>query len=478
MPGVGLMAVHAEALELQLLASGSDASRRRFHHLRRLLFLADTITGVVSGALVGVVANAGAAQTLLLIAVLAVAWPMAAFLCGLYAREDLRAWSSGVSEAPKLVLTCLAVSWPLFGLLVAMSVARPAAGAFFGALACAAVAAVSRSGARMVAHRAPRLRQRTLIVGSGMVASRLAERIQDHPELGLVLTGYIDDHHEGVPAAGDLPYLGGLPALSDLVALEQVDRVMIAFTRAHHEELLHALRVCRDAGVAVDVVPRLFEFLEGARSVDQIGGMPLLSIDAPTFSGASRASKRTLDIIGASVLLIAFAPLLALIAIAIKLDSRGPVLFTQPRTGRRGRIFKLYKFRSMHEGSTVEVRSDGAIVKSREDDRITRTGRLIRRFSLDEAPQLINVLIGDMSLVGPRPLVLAEAAALTEGWQSRRADLRPGLTGPWQVSGRSNIPFHDMIRFDYQYVAGWSLARDVEILLSTLPAVLSGRGAY
>src|SRR3954465_11162646 len=156
MPGVGgLMAVHAAALELQLLASGSDASRRRFQHLRRLLFIADPITGVLYGGLVGAVAQADAPQTLLLIAVLAIAWPVAAFLCGLYAREDLRAWSSGVSEAPKLVLTCLAVSWPLFGLLVAMGVERPATGAFFGALACAAVAGVTRSGARMVAHRTP-----------------------------------------------------------------------------------------------------------------------------------------------------------------------------------------------------------------------------------------------------------------------------------------------------------------------------------
>jgi exopolysaccharide biosynthesis polyprenyl glycosylphosphotransferase len=472
------MAVHAEALELQLLTSGSDASRRRFRHLRRLLFVADAGTGLVSGALVGAVAHGSAAQTLLLAVVLAVAWPVAAFLCGLYAREDLRAWSSGVSEAPKLVLTCLAVSWPLFGLLTGMGVGRPAAGAFFGALACAAVAGVSRSGARMAAHRAPRLRQRTLIVGSGLVARRLADRIQDHPELGLTLTGYIDDFQEGVPGTPDLPCLGGLPALSDLVALDQVDRVMIAFTRAHHEELLHALRVCRDAGVAVDVVPRLFEFLEGARTVDQIGGMPLLSIDAPTFSAPSRFSKRTLDLLGASVLLLVLAPLLALIAIALKLDSRGPVLFTQRRSGRGGTIFKLYKFRSMHVGATVEVQPDGAILKTREDERITRVGRLIRRFSLDEAPQLFNVLVGDMSLVGPRPLVLAEARALTESWQERRADLRPGLTGPWQVAGRSNIPFHDMIRFDYQYVAGWSLARDVEILLSTLPAVLSGRGAY
>jgi exopolysaccharide biosynthesis polyprenyl glycosylphosphotransferase len=472
------MAVHAEAMELQLLASGSDASRRRFQHLRRLLFAADAVTGIVSGALVGAVAHASAAQTLLLAVVLAAAWPIAAFLCGLYARDDLRAWSSGVSEAPRLVLTCLAVSWPLFALLAAMHVERAAAGAFFGALACGAVAAVARSGARMSAHRTPKLRQRTLIVGSGLVASRLAERIQDHPELGLALTGYIDDHRDGAPAAPDLPYLGRLQALGDLVALDQVDRVMIAFTRAHHEELLHALRVCRDAGVAVDVVPRLFEFLEGARTVEQIGGMPLLSIDAPEFSTASRISKRALDIVGAAILLLALAPLLVLIAIAIKLDSRGPVLFTQRRQGRGGRIFKLYKFRSMRADATVEVRADGAIVKSREDARITRTGRLIRRLSLDEAPQLFNVLLGDMSLVGPRPLVLAEAAALTEDWQARRADLRPGLTGPWQVAGRSNIPFHDMIRFDYQYVAGWSLARDVEILLSTLPAVMSGRGAY
>ena len=340
------------------------------------------------------------------------------------------------------------------------------------------MAGVTRSGARMVAHRTPKLRQRTLIVGSGLVARRLADRIQDHPELGLALTGYIDDHQDGVPGTADLPYLGGLPALSDLVALEQVDRVMIAFTRAHHEELLHALRVCRDAGVAVDVVPRLFEFLEGARTVDQIGGMPLLSIDAPKFSTAvalqqadarhrrrGAAAARARPAAGAdrdrhqarlarpgAVHAAALRPRRPLLqALQVPLDARG-------RDGRGP--------------------PDGAIFKTREDERITRVGRLIRRFSLDEAPQLLNVLKGDMSLVGPRPLVVAEARALTEAWQTRRADLRPGLTGPWQVAGRSNIPFHDMIRFDYQYVAGWSLARDVEILLSTLPAVLSGRGAY
>jgi exopolysaccharide biosynthesis polyprenyl glycosylphosphotransferase len=470
------MAVHAETLELELLARGSDAARQRFHHLRRLLFVADTLTGVAAGALVGVVARGSSEQVLLLAAIVAVAWPVAAFLCGLYAREDLRAWASGVSEAPRLVLTCLAVSWPMYALLVSMGLARPAAGAFAGALACGAIAGLTRSGARLAVHRASKLRQRTLIVGSGMVAQRLAERINDHPELGLDLTGYIDDGANQGPEG--LPHLGSLSALSDLVELDLIDRVMIAFTRAHHEDLLHALRVCRDAGVAVDIVPRLFEFLDGARSIEQIGGMPLLSIDAPSFSAPSRVSKRTLDMLGAGLGLIALSPLLVVIAIAIKLDSRGPILFKQLRSGRGGKFFTLYKFRSMHTEATVEVRDDGAIVKSRDDRRITRVGRLIRRLSLDEAPQLLNVMKGDMSLVGPRPLVMAEAQTLTESWQARRADLRPGLTGPWQISGRSNIPFQEMIRFDYQYVAGWSLARDVEILLATLPVVLSGRGAY
>ena len=153
------------------------------------------------------------------------------------------------------------------------------------------------------------------------------------------------------------------------------------------------------------------------------------------------------------------------------------MLFVQRRSGRGGRFFSLYKFRSMYVDATVEVRHDGAIVKHVDDRRITRVGRFIRRFSLDEAPQFLNVLKGDMSLVGPRPLVEAEAAVLSD-WQERRADLRPGLTGPWQISGRSHIPFHEMVTFDYQYVAGWSLARDIEILIATLPVVLSGRGAY
>jgi len=431
----------------------------------------------MTGAIAAIAAGLPLNKVPLVALAIGLAWPVLAYVCGLYALDDLRSWASGVGDAPRLAVTSLLISWPIFGLLTVLDAGQPVVGALCAAVFVGAGAGVGRAAARVGLHRSPGLRERTLIVGSGAVALQLVQRLQRHQELGLDAVGYIDDDVQELGRLG-VPRLGTLDSLTDLITSGRVDRVMIAFTRASHEDLLHAIRVCRDAGVTVDIVPRLFEFLEGARTIEQVGGMPLLSISQPTFSPLSRFSKRTLDVIGAALAIIVLAPLLALIAVLIKLDSKGPVFFTQQRSGRGGHFFKLYKFRSMKVDSTVLVRADGAIVKAPDDDRITRVGRFIRRFSLDEAPQLLNVLIGDMSLVGPRPLVLAEYAALSEGWQSRRSDLRPGLTGPWQVSGRSHIPFQDMIKFDYQYVAGWSLARDIEILLATLPAVISGRGAY
>src|SRR3954447_25555870 len=470
------MAVDVELIQLEAGRRPIEARRKRPQPLRRQLALADVLAGAASRAVGASVAGLPPLAVFGLAGLVALAWPLAAFVCGLYAREDLRNWASGIGEAPKLVLTCLALSWPLLGLLAAVGAPQAIPGTLATTVALAALAGFTRAGARVNVHSAPELEQRTLIVGSGEVASRLVARLGHHPELGLQPIGFVDNdpdsHIEGFPR------LGTLSTLEDLVREGRVDRVMVAFTRSPHEDLLNVLRICRDAGIAVDVVPRLFEFLDGARTMDQIGGLPLLSIEGPCFSRVSRVAKRGLDIAGSGLALLVLSPVLLAIALAIKLDSKGPVLFTQPRSGRGGRFFKLYKFRSMRNGATVEVRDDGAIVKGRDDKRVTRVGRFIRRFSLDEAPQLLNVLKGDMSLVGPRPLVAAEADALSESWHGRRADLRPGLTGPWQVAGRSNIPFHEMIRFDYQYVAGWSLARDLEILLATLPAVISGRGAY
>jgi exopolysaccharide biosynthesis polyprenyl glycosylphosphotransferase len=450
---------------------------RRHAQLRRQLLSADILSGSVTGAVAAFVAGVGISHLPVVALAIGLGWPLIAYVCGLYALDDLRSWASGIGDAPRLAATALLISWPVFGVLTLLDAPRPVLGALATAAVAGGAAGIGRAAARIGLHRSPGLRQRTLILGSGDVAQNLVGRLQRHRELGLDPVGFLDDD---VHRPGELriPRLGSLHALGDLIDSGRVDRVMIAFTRASHEDLLHAIRVCRDAGVTVDIVPRLFEFLEGARSMEQIGGLPLMEIRQPQFSPLSRFAKRSLDIAGASVVLFLLSPLLTAIAVAIRLDTKGPVFFTQRRSGRGGTFFKLYKFRSMKVDSAVLVRDDGAIVKTADDSRITRVGRFIRRFSLDEAPQLINVLKGDMSLVGPRPLVVAEHEALREDWQARRADLRPGLTGPWQVSGRSHIPFQDMIKFDYQYVAGWSLARDLEILLATLPAVITGRGAY
>ena len=450
---------------------------RRHAQLRRQLLSADIISGSVTGALAALVSGLSWDAVPLVALAIGLGWPVLAYVCGLYAADDLRTWASGVGEAPRLAVTALLVSWPIFGLLSALGAPHLVFGALLAGTVTGAGAGLGRAVARTGLHRVDGLRQRTLILGSGTVAKQLVDRLQRHAEIGLDPVGFIDDdvHH---PGELGIPRLGTLDSLADLITFGRVDRVMIAFSRASHQELLHCVRVCRDRGVTVDIVPRLFEFLDGARSIELVGGIPLLSIQQPSLTPLSRACKRALDIMGASLVLALLSPMLAAVAVAVKLNSKGPVLFTQSRAGRGGRFFKLYKFRSMKTDATVQVREDGAIVKRPDDDRITRVGRFIRRFSIDEAPQLINVLRGDMSLVGPRPLVLAEHTALSEDWQTRRADLRPGLTGPWQISGRSHIPFQDMIKFDYQYVAGWSLARDIEILLATLPAVVSGRGAY
>jgi exopolysaccharide biosynthesis polyprenyl glycosylphosphotransferase len=471
----GSLSVSTDALADAFVPPAPAAARRQ-GQLRRQLLSADILSGSLCGALASLLSGLSVNALPVVALTIGVGWPVLAYLCGLYAADDLRSWASGVGDAPRLAVTSLLISWPVLGLLTALDAPNAVVGALSAAVLTGAGAGLGRAAVRAALHRSPEMRQRTLILGSGTVARQVVERLRQHPELGLEPIGYIDDDVAN-PGELGIPRLGVLESLTDLIAFGRVDRVIIAFSRAGHEELLHGIRICRDAGVVVDVVPRLFEFLDGART-EQIGGMPLMSIQQPSFSRLSSACKRGLDLLGATTALVVLAPLLLAVAAAIRLDSRGPVFFTQTRSGRRGRFFKLYKFRSMQIDSAIVVDDGGAIVKRPDDERITRVGRFIRRFSLDEAPQLINVLKGDMSLVGPRPLVIEEHEALSEDWQVRRADLRPGLTGPWQVSGRSHIPFQDMIKFDYQYVAGWSLARDVEILLATLPAVISGRGAY
>jgi exopolysaccharide biosynthesis polyprenyl glycosylphosphotransferase len=412
-------------------------------------------------------------------------WPLTAFSIGLYRSDQLNAWASAISEVPRGFVAVMLITWPLFGIGVLLGFERDVALTFLTVVAIAALGAVSRTVVRAGLHRAPELRQRTLILGSGVVAGQVIKKLSNNGQFGLEPVGMVDDeiHDVGTP---DLPWMGRFEDLDKIIATQQIDRVIIAFSRASHEQLLESIRACRDAGVSIDVVPRLFEFLDGVSALDQVGGLPVLSIGAANLTSASMAAKRALDLLGSLCAIALLSPLMIAIAIAIKLESRGPVFFRQPRAGRRRSSFQLIKFRSMYvdaehrkrEFESLNEAGDGVMFKIRKDPRVTRVGRFIRRYSLDELPQLFNVLMGEMSLVGPRPLIFPETDALEENWHLRRLELRPGLTGPWQIYGRSQSPFQEMVRFDYQYVAGWSLARDIEILLATLPAVLSGRGAY
>ncbi len=463
----------------------SKRARQRGAVLARMLYFGDLLAAAAAAAIavaaLGFFSWGGVAY----VACVTLLWPLAAFSIGLYRGDQLATWASSVTEVPRGFVAVLLITWPLFGVASALVLNPTVTLTFLTVTGIGAFAPLARTAARAGLHRAPDLHQRTLILGSGKVAGEVVKKLGDNVQFGLTPVGIVDDdvHDIGTP---DLPWLGRFVELEGVIVGQRIDRVIIAFSRASHEQLLEAIRVCRDANVAVDVVPRLFEFLDGVRALDQIGGLPLLSIGTKNLTTTSMAAKRALDVVGSLALIVLFGPVMIATAIAIKLESRGPVFFRQPRSGRANTSFQLVKFRSMYvdaeqrkgEVGSLNEAGDGVMFKIRSDPRVTRVGRFIRRFSIDELPQLFNVLRGEMSLVGPRPLIFPETAALDEGWHLRRLELRPGLTGPWQVYGRSQSPFQEMVRFDYQYVAGWSLARDVEILLATLPAVISGRGAY
>ncbi|HVW48650.1 MAG TPA: sugar transferase [Solirubrobacterales bacterium] len=471
------------------LSLGPRTERSRPRHrgvvLAKMLFAGDLVAALLAATVALVILDNPVADSPLFVLAVGLLWPLVAFSIGLYRSDQLSSWASAVPEVPRGVVAIMLMTWPIFGLAALMDIEPAITTAFVTVGAMAIFAGVARIVVRATLHRNPALRQRTLILGSGVVAGQVVEKIRTNQQFGLDPVGLVDNvvHDIGTP---DLPRFGGFADLGKIIEMQSIDRVIIAFSRVSHEELLEAIRACRDAGVAVDVVPRLFEFLDGVRALDQIGGLPLISIGVPVLASTMVAAKRVLDILGSAVLILVFSPVLIATAIAIKLESKGPVFFLQPRAGRGNKSFNLIKFRSMYvdaeqrkaELDALNESHDGVMFKIRDDPRITRVGAFIRRFSIDELPQLFNVLKGEMSLVGPRPLIFSETAALEERWHLRRLELRPGMTGPWQVYGRSDSPFQEMVRFDYQYVAGWSLARDVELLLATIPAVASGRGAY
>ncbi len=332
--------------------------------------------------------------------------------------------------------------------------------------------------------------QRVLVVGAGPLGRQVIQGIQQQPQRGFFLVGYVGS--QPMESYTDLSssdqqqprYLGRTEDLPLLLEPCNIDEVILALPSDRHQTTLEVANLCRNEGIEFRIAPDLYEMSFDQVDIAELGGMPLLGLKEVAIRGWNLVLKRALDILLSLAAIGLGWPLLLLIALAIKLESPGPVLFAQRRIGRKGRPFTVFKFRTMHERAEIEQdrlaalnEATGPLFKIRNDPRVTRMGRILRRTSLDEIPQVINVLLGEMSWVGPRPGTPSEVAQY-QPWHRKRLEVLPGITGSWQTSGRSNLSFEEMVRLDIYYIENWNLWLDITILLRTIPAVFGGQGAY
>ena len=414
-------------------------------------------------------------------------WLAALWAFGLYREPGQSIGGANLEETLNGLTALTSASWLLLIVMVFIEGPRtPVAALIAFWLLAIVLVPLARWVARLTVWSRAAFQERVLIIGAGEVGHTLAAKIARHPDYRIKLVGFLDD---GEPRRnGDdgppLPVIGALDDLDRVVADKQVDRVIVAFARARHNDFLRVVRACADNGVKVNIVPRLFEVVSSRALVDDIEGIPLLDVGHVELSRFNMAVKRAFDLVVGGLLCIPILPVLAVVAILVKSDSPGPVFYRQERMGRGGRTFMIFKFRSMYVGADKERLAlagqneySGPMFKIKDDPRVTRIGGFLRRWSFDELPQILNVMNGEMSLVGPRPLWVEEAKQC-RGWTQKRLDITPGITGLWQVLGRTNIPFDEMVKLDYMYVTGWSLSWDVKLLVQTIPAVLEKRGAY
>jgi exopolysaccharide biosynthesis polyprenyl glycosylphosphotransferase len=323
--------------------------------------------------------------------------------------------------------------------------------------------------------------RRAVLVGSGKHIEAVAHALAGKSRTRVDLVGYISLTPR--PSNG-LRSLGQLADLSDVLARERVQEVIIADPDFPQEQAVELVDVCHRRGVTVHVAPSTMDILTERAEFVPGQTVPLFTLRPPVFEGVDYALKRTFDLVLSIAGLILLSPILLIIAIAIKLGSRGPVIYQSIRPGMAGRPFYCFKFRTMREHAD-QIQADleplneqsGALFKIRDDPRLTTVGRYLRRFSFDELPQLVNVVRGEMSLVGPRPLPMRDFEKLDD-WHKKRYLVLPGITGLWQVSGRAELDFDDLVRLDFVYLERWSVFLDLSILLKTIPAVLSRRGAF
>jgi exopolysaccharide biosynthesis polyprenyl glycosylphosphotransferase len=451
------------------------------------VWLTEVLLGIPGARRLAAPFQADATGGALLFLLLIPAWIVVLWAFGLYREPGRSIGGSGFVQTLNGPIALTAASWlVLIALVLFLGPAAPVRTLIVFWLLAIVLVPISRMIGRRWVWSSAALKERVLIIGAGEVGHVIASKISKHPEYRMDLVGFLDDGEPRSSAGNlnNLPMVGAFGDLRRILDEQQIDRVIVAFSRARHDDFLRIVRACTDTAVRVNIVPRLFEVVSSRSLVDDVEGIPLLDVGNVELSRFNMLVKRAFDLLVGGICFLVFLPILAVMAVVIKLDSKGPVFFRQERMGRGGRSFWIYKFRSMYVGADAERMAlaaqneySGPMFKMKKDPRVTHVGAFIRRWSLDELPQIINVMKGDMSLVGPRPLWVDEARQV-RGWTQKRLDITPGITGLWQVLGRNDIPFDEMVKLDYMYVTGWSLSWDVKLLFQTIPAVLGKRGAY
>jgi exopolysaccharide biosynthesis polyprenyl glycosylphosphotransferase len=409
-------------------------------------------------------------------------WILMAKIYGLYERDEERTEHTTVDDFVGVFHLVTVGVWLLFAGAWFFKVATPPLAKLTAFWIFAIVLIpVARSAARMFCHRRPSYLQNTVIVGAGEIGQLVARKFLQHPEYGLHLVGFVDsDPRERREDVRHIPVLGSLTELPDIVEREGIDRVVVAFSGDPTKEALEAVRGLRDFDAQIDIVPRLFEVIAPSVRIHTVEGLPLIGLPPVKLSRSSRLLKRGIDLIGAIAGLLMTAPLFAWVAYRIKRDSPGPVFFRQERMGLNGEPFTVLKFRTMQSGIDTDVHrdyiratmsatalpSENGVYKLDRDSAVTPFGRWLRKTSLDELPQLVNILRGEMSLVGPRPCIAYETEFFAPH-HFERFLVRPGLTGLWQVVARAHSTFGEALDMDVAYVRGWSLWLDVTLLFRT-----------
>lgn len=418
---------------------------------------------------------------------LLITWHLAFAVQGLYLSHRFGQPPKELKEIARGVLICA------LALLVAAQVGRwPTINfvtvALFGLISFSLIAATRmllRWNLRRLRRRGHNVKS-LLLVGGGSRGRKFAEDIQSRNDLGYKLVGYVDSDRvfANQTIAGER-WLGTLNDLPSILSNEVIDEAAIALPiKSQYNQIECAVGLLEEQGITTHLLSDLFPQKLARSHAAELNGVPIVSLHSvPPFSWRTE-TKRLIDLVGGTFLLMMLAPVFVFVAVAIKVDSPGPVFFVQNRFGLNKRRFRMIKFRTMRADAEAHMdelehlnEKSGPIFKIRNDPRITRVGRWLRKTSIDELPQLINVLLGEMSIVGPRPLSVRDASRMEVAWQKRRFSVKPGLTCLWQVSGRSNLSFEQWMELDLEYIDHWSLKLDASILLRTIPAIVTARGA-